>query len=73
MLKTCLISGSVILIFLYIGFGDKVAVLPKNMRTASTQARTTLVEFGDKLVPNWVRKTKDSRGNMLDQAPESAK
>jgi len=73
MLKTSLISGSVILIFLYIGFGDKVAVLPDNMRNASTQARTTLVEFGDKLVPNWVTKTKDNRGNMLDQDPESTK
>jgi predicted Rossmann fold nucleotide-binding protein DprA/Smf involved in DNA uptake len=73
MLKTSLISGSVILIFLYIGFGDKVAVLPENMRNTSTQARTTLVEFGGKLVPNWVTKTKDNRGNMLDQAPESTK
>ncbi len=73
MLKASLISGSVILIFLYIGFGDKVAVLPENMRNASTQARTTLVDFGGKLVPSWLTKTKDSRGNMFKQAPESTK
>lgn len=73
MLKTSLISGSVILILLYIGFGDKVAVLPENMRNASTQARTTLVNFGGKLVPNWVTKTKDSKDDMLDQDPESTK
>jgi predicted Rossmann fold nucleotide-binding protein DprA/Smf involved in DNA uptake len=71
MLKTSLISGSVIIILLYIGFGDKVAVLPDNMRNASTQARTTLVKFGGKLVPNWVTKTKDSKDDMLEQDPES--
>ncbi len=71
MLKTSLISGSIILVLIYIGFGDKIQFLPDNMKEASTQARTTIVEFGQKLVPNWVTKTKDSRDDMLDQAPES--
>jgi len=70
MLKSSLIGGSVILALLYIGFGDQVPVLPENMRNASTQARTTIVEFGTNLVPDWVTNTKDSRDDMLEQAPE---
>lgn len=70
MLKTSLISGSIILVLLYIGFGDKIEVLPENVKDASTTARTTIVEFGGKLVPNWVKKTKDSRDDMLEQDPE---
>ena len=71
MVKTSLIAGSVILAFLYIGFGDKIEVLPENVRDASTTSRTTIVEFGEKLVPNWVKKTKDSRDDMLEQDPEN--
>ena len=71
MLKTSLIAGSVILAFIYIGFGDQIEVLPENVRDGSTTARTTIVEFGGKLVPNWVKRTKDSRDDMLEQDPEA--
>jgi hypothetical protein len=71
MLKSSLIGGSVILALLYIGFGDQIEVLPENVRDGSTTARTTIVEFGGKLVPDWVKKTKDSRDDMLEQDPES--
>ena len=70
MLKTSLISGSIILVLLYIGFGDKIQFLPDQMKDASTQARTTIIKFGQNLVPDWVTKTKDSRDDMLEQDPE---
>ena len=70
MVKNTLIAGSVMLAFIYIGFGDQIEVLPENVRDGSTKSRTTIVKFGENLVPNWVKKTKDSRDDMLEQAPE---
>ena len=70
MIKTSLIAGSAILAFIYIGFGDQIEVLPENVRDGNTKSRTAIVKFGENLVPNWVKKTKDSRDDMLEQDPE---
>lgn len=59
MLKTTLITGSILLGFLYIGFGDQLTFLPKEMQTTSTQTRTRLTEFGTGLIPKWVSNTKE--------------
>ena len=66
MLKTSLISGSIILVLIYIGFGDQIQVLPENMRNSSTQARTKIIEFGANLVPDWVKKTQENRDDRED-------
>lgn len=67
MLKTALIVGTVLLGSLYIGFGDKVEFLPEEMKSGSLKARTTIVNFGGKLVPGWVTKTKDKRDGALEE------
>lgn len=59
MLKTTLITGSILLGFLYIGFGDQLTFLPKEMRTTSTETRTSLTKFGTGLIPKWVSNTKE--------------
>lgn len=59
MLKTTLITGSIILAGLYIGFGDRFTFLPTEMRTTSVETRTSLTKFGTGLIPNWVSKTKE--------------
>ncbi len=59
MLKTTLITGSILLAFLYIGFGDKLTFLPKEMQTTSAETRTSLTKFGTGLIPKWVSKTKE--------------
>ncbi|AFY84577.1 hypothetical protein [Oscillatoria acuminata] len=59
MLKTTLITGSIILASLYIGFGDRFTFLPKEMQTTSTQTRTSLTNFGTGLIPKWVSNTKE--------------
>jgi hypothetical protein len=64
MLKTTLITGSILLGFLYIGFGDQVTFLPQEMRTTSTQTRTRLTEFGIGLIPNWVSNTREKPGSF---------
>ncbi|WP_199249930.1 hypothetical protein [[Phormidium] sp. ETS-05] len=72
MLKTSLIVGSVILATIYIAFGDQITFLPKEMKTASVQARTSIVNFGGKLIPGWVSKTKDKKNDAWDkQDPEN--
>ncbi len=59
MFKTTLITGSIILAFVYIGFGDQLTFLPKDMQTKSYETRTSLTKFGNGLVPKWVSRTKD--------------
>lgn len=69
MLKTSLIVGSILLASLYIGFGDKVEFLPEEMKSGSLKARTTIVNFGGKLVPSWVTKTKEKRDDVFKEDP----
>ena len=71
MLKTGLIVGSILLASLYIGFGDKVEFLPEEMKSGSVKARTTIVNFGGKLVPSWVTKSKEKRDDIFEQDPEA--
>ncbi|WP_254567116.1 hypothetical protein [Oscillatoria sp. HE19RPO] len=69
MLKTTLITGSILLGFLYIGFGDQLTFLPKEMRTTSTETRTSLTKFGTGLIPNWVSNTKE-KPDVFDRTEE---
>jgi hypothetical protein len=61
MLKSTLITGSIILAVIYVAFGDKIEFLPEKMQTTSLQTRTSITKFAQGLVPGWAKKNPNER------------
>lgn len=69
MLKTTLITASILLACIYVGFGDQLEFLPEGMQKTSYQTRTSITKFASGLVPGWVSDTKE-KPDMFERTEE---